>query len=119
MIDKDTFIEMLETATENDEIVSAIEGAYNITLPEQARRMVSLSDAPQFTEDWRTVSFEELLNSTEYLKYGFVDKGLLPVVDVSDNDYIVFNSKSEMWEKYNIIDELSFDEAEDIKELLQ
>ena len=118
MIDRDAFIELLDAVIENDEAVNAVEEAYKITLSDQARKMVSLSADPQFTEDWRSLSFDEIMNSTKCLKYDFLDKHLLPMVDVSDNDFIVFNPESEVWEKYNIIDELSFDEAEDIKELL-
>lgn len=38
----------------------------------------------------------------------FKDKGIIPLVDCGENDFIVYHFKAKIWSKFNIIDETVF-----------
>ena len=44
---------------------------------------------------------------------------MIPLIDCSDNDFIVYHFDSKTWSKFNIIDECVFKEKESLDELLK
>lgn len=45
--------------------------------------------------------------------------GIIPLIDVSDNDFIVYICDKNAFEMYNIVDELLFNEDYDVTEIIK
>ena len=54
-----------------------------------------------------------------YLHVEFKKKGLLPVADCRENDFILYDFINGMWAKFNIVDEIIFKERLSLEELLK
>lgn len=117
---KEEFLSKVTTASESNETVIKIETMYgNISLPEVVKKIISLSeDSIFFEEDKRLLSKKEILEASKDLHVDFVKKGLIPLIDALDNDFISFSIISKKWCFYNIIEDCIFSEASDIAELL-
>ena len=61
-----------------------------------------------FDDDWRTLSVNEILDASKDLHVDFEKQLLLPIVDVGDNDFIVYHAEDGTWSKFNIIEGCHF-----------
>lgn len=103
----------------NEEIVKQIEKEYNTKLPKVAKALISASNSTIFFEDGkRILSIGEITDAEKDLHVNFKSKGLIPIIDCSDNDFIVYDFLNKRWAKFNIIDEILFKIKNNIDELL-
>ncbi|WKZ31090.1 MAG: hypothetical protein QY318_04610 [Candidatus Dojkabacteria bacterium] len=66
----------------------------------------------------RKLSSDMILKATEEMNSDFIGNHVLPIFDCSDNDYLGYDYSSKLWCMYNIVDDVSFNEHEDILDLL-
>lgn len=101
------------------EVASKVESVYGRSLPEEIKKMVSYSeDSIFFDDDYRTLSISEIIDAETDLHIDFAKRGLIPVIDCGENDFIVFNFESESWSKFNIVDESAFKKRDSLSDLL-
>ena len=87
--------------------------------PDFVLRLISNCQDTLFLDDGkRVLSFTEILNAETELHVDFSDKGLLPLVDCGDNDFIVYSFKEKNWALFNIVDEVLFHKADSIESLI-
>lgn len=65
----------------------------------------------------RTLSIREVLNAEENLRTPFKTEGIIPIVEMGDNDYTVYCFKDMTWRMYNILDKSLFMESKEFKDL--
>ena len=76
-----------------------------------------VSDKPiLFKENCRLISKREIENFGK--EYQCKIDGLIPLIDVSDNDFIVYICNKNTFGMYNIVDELLFNEDYDVTEII-
>ena len=108
-------------ATINMDIVEAVECLYRVKLSDELKRIISLHNEVTFYNDrdiLRGLSNVETLNATENLEVDFVGKSILPLFDIGDNDFIVFDFSEDCWYLFNIVDEIKFKKATSILDYL-
>lgn len=99
--------------------VSEIEKIYKREIPDTIKQMISQSEESVFfDDDWRTLSLSEIAEADTDLHTAFVEKGMIPVIDCSENDFIVYHFADAIWSKYNIIEECTFKKKSSLEELL-
>lgn len=98
--------------------VKQIEELYECTVSEEVKRIISNCDKTIFLDDdYRVLSFEEILEAPETLCELFVENKMIPLFDCMDNDFIVYKADSHKWLMFNTEDEMDFDEAEYLADL--
>ena len=113
---KDT-ISTLSNVQIDDVFVAQLDKMYGVSLPDEVRKIVSISTETVFYDDFsllRGLSHAEILSASSDMSVDFIGKHLLPLFDVGDNDYIVFATAEKTWYRFNIVDEVEFDKAENL-----
>ena len=101
-----------------DAKVAEIKKVYNKELPDIIKQIVSYSEESVFFDnEWRTLSFSEIVEAEKDLHVDFVKLGIIPVIDCGENDFIVYHFDDGVWSKFNIIDECSFKKKEELSGL--
>lgn len=118
-MDKKEYFQHLAKAEINHEKVQRVYSVYKMDLPETVRKIVSNSDETVFFDnDIRILSMEEIMNADRDLHVNFVERGMIPIADCGENDFIVYHSADRMWSKFNIIDEIAFRKKNSVEELI-
>ena len=100
--------------------VSKIEAVYNHKLPDEVAKIISSPSSISFSNDqYRILSYDEILNASNELKIDFNKYNIIPIIDCSDNDFIVYNFKTNSWSKFNISDETLFKQNKSLNELIK
>ena len=60
----------------------------------------------------------EIINATADLEVDFVAHALLPIFDIGDNDFVVFDFSENCWCLFNIVDEIKFRKTKDLINVL-
>ena len=81
-------------------------------------RMVEMNNTEFLDNGYRVLDYEEIIDADDDLHVDFSSKGLLPLFDCSDNDFIVYDVNNNEWLKFNIVDEVKFRENSELEELL-
>ena len=103
----------------NATAVSKVEATYGYELPEEIKQIVSYSaESIFFDDDYRALSFSEIMDATNDLHIDFVKCACIPVIDCGENDFIVYHFDTKTWTKFNIIDESVFKKRNSLFELL-
>lgn len=98
--------------------VKQIEELYECTVSEEVKRIISNCDKTIFLDDdYRVLSFEEILEAPETLCELFVENKMIPLFDCMDNDFIVYKADTQKWLMFSTEDEIDFDEAECLADL--
>jgi len=100
--------------------VSQVESVYPCKLPEFVKHILCIPDDGINYEEsvlLRKLSNDMILEATEEMNSDFIGNHLLPLFDYGDNDYICYGYSSQLWCMYNIVDDISFNEHEDILDL--
>ena len=92
---------------------------YADDLPEIILKIMTNVDETVFLDDSRVLSYNEVVNAEKDLHVSFKDKGIIPLVDCYDNDFIVYHFKDKIWSKFNIVDETVFKKKDSLEELLK
>ena len=117
---KKEYINRLKSISFDIEKVSKIEKLYGFKLPAQAKSILSTNEEAEFFDDGtRILSYQEVVDAEHDLHVDFNALGIIPIADCGDNDFIVFNSKENIWSKFNIVDETEFKKKATLEELLK
>lgn len=116
------FLASLNATAIDAAVVDRVETTYSATLPEQLKQIVSVAkgghffDGPRFC---RLLSLEEIVSAEQELHVAFKAKGLLPLLDTGDNNFVVFNFRSNSWSKFNIVDETLYGSKPNLDAMLR
>ena len=113
--------ELLDKLTQTEPsptFLSQAEKCYGPIRDPEVKRLLSLQKDALFFDDCRLLSHDEILHASEQLHVDFPEKGILPLIDCGDNDFIVFHLKTGRWSRFNIVDESTFMERDFFKALL-
>lgn len=114
------YLECVSQKKIEEKKVLDIQKVYGAELPDLIKKIISNSDEPVFFDDGvRILSFKEILNAEKDLHVDFQSKGIIPIADCGENDFIVYHFKEAFWSKFNIIDEISFKKVKGVGELLK
>lgn len=117
---KDTLSRLAVLPIDNS-FVSKVEALYKTSIPDIVKSVLSISKETTFYDDFsllRVLSNDEILNASSDMAVDFLGKHILPVIDVGDNDYIVYDLEEKCWYKFNIVDEIKFSKAISLSEYL-
>lgn len=98
---------------------SEIEKMFGIYLEKEPKKIISHIDSEIFFEGQnflKLLSKQEILDCCGDLNVDFINKKIIPVFDLGDNDYIVFSYGDNWWYKFNIVDEVLFSKHKSIIE---
>jgi hypothetical protein len=99
------------------EIISEIEALYKITLSTEIKKVISLNKDGVSYDDkskFDGLSAKAILNAYNDLYVDFVGLQLLPLFDIGDSEYIVFNLKKRRYAIYDISDDDEYSEESDL-----
>lgn len=103
------YLASIEKCNINVAKVEKIKKVYKNELPGIVKQMISFYEESVFFDDeWRTLSFSEIVEAEQDLHVDFVKLGMIPVVDCGENDFIVYHFGDGIWSKFNIIEECVF-----------
>lgn len=120
-MNRQEFLLALNNVIPSTNIVLKIKQIYECTVPSEVEKVISFNTAGAFLEGktfCRLLCFNEISKASEELHVNFKQHGLIPFFDIEDNNFIVFNFKSLHWEKFNIVDEVSYEEKKNLKDIL-
>ena len=116
---KAEYIERVRNSKVSPKRIKIINKAYETEINDIVAQIVSLADKVDFfDEERRALSFQEIANPKEQMKYDFVSKGLIPLIDAYDNTYVVYMISEKKWAKYNIVDQVLFKKREKLESVL-
>ncbi len=118
---KQEFILALSNVVPSIELVSKIKQVYECTIPNEVEKIISFNADGTFLDGGafcRLLCFDEILKASEELHVNFKQYGIIPFFDIEDNNFIVFNFKKMIWEKFNIVDETSYGAKKSLSEIL-
>lgn len=116
------YIKELQDNTKTEDIlkISSVENIYGKINSELVKKIISSSDQTKFFDNnIRSLSFEEIIEAEKDLHTDFTKKHLLPLFDLGDNDFIVYQLSSNTWADFNITDEIMFNTTTLLNNLLQ
>ena len=113
----DEFIMKTEQTVINSEIVKNIEEKYDTILDDFVSKLVSVDKGSIFVENnVRRLSLYEILNSDDEYGTKFTSEHIIPLFDLSDNDFLGYDYLEKDWKIYNIIDKSIFDTKPQLKD---
>ena len=114
------YLSSLANVTYDKDKIDVIESLYTKDLTEIILKMISNADEPIFLDDdSRILSYSEIVDAEKDLHVKFKEKGIIPLVDCGDNDFIVYQFNNRKFSKFNIVDETIFKEKQSIEEILK
>lgn len=117
---KNEYLNSLEFVAIDAKKIEKIQRTYSVDLPEVIRKMITVANKPLFFDDGtRMLSFEEIVDAEKDLHVAFKEKGIIPLVDCGENDFIVYHFRDRIWSKFNIVDETVFKKKNKLEELLK
>ena len=116
---KEEFLKRMYDTEINASFVQKIETKYACNLPNDVKKILSVSKEQLFfDEERRLLSSNEIENASEQLHVDFQKLGLLPIIDAYENDFISFNYKKKNWCYFNVNDNSIFTENKTKEALL-
>ena len=116
---KKGFLDKITSLAIDEDKLLKIFDIYSDQLPEVLCKIISNIDEAVFFDDGtRILSYSEILDAEKDLHIKFKAKGLIPISDYGDNDFIVYDFKNKIWAKFNIVDETLFKKRASLEELL-
>lgn len=112
-MDRKDFLESLAKVVVDNELVSNIQKVYGVVFPEEVQQLVSFDRHGAFVDGdkfCRLLAFDEIVNAKEELHVDFVQHAIVPLFDIGDNNFVVFNFRKGCWNKFNIVDEIIYGE---------
>ena len=97
--------------------ISEIETLYKATLPAEVKKIISLNQNGVSYDDksvFNGLSANAILNAYNDLYVDFVDLQLVPLFDIGDSEYIVYNLKKRCYAIYDISDDDEYSEETDL-----
>ncbi len=113
------FINQLANYSIDKQKVKSIEDKYDTNLPILIKQLISHCDDPIFLDDYRVLSFSEIIEPENWVGIDFNKLEIIPLIDCGNNDFIVFHFNTAKWSLFNIVDKCSFLEKDTIDELIE
>ena len=111
----------LSNVTVDNSFVSNLEKEYASSLPDKVKLIVSINEETVFYEDFpllRSLSHAEITDASSDMAVDFIGKKILPLFDMGDNDYIVYDITEKVWCMFNIVDDVKFGSCKELIDLL-
>ena len=106
----------------NEASLTAIFQNFTSKLPIAVKKILSIAPNGDFLDGGsfcRIMATDEIANASQELHVDFAKRSYLPIFDTGDNDFIVFDYKNNQWAKFNIVDEINFNNTDDLSALLK
>ena len=117
-ISKTTYLKDIENVEINDRNVSKIKAVYG-EIPLIVQKIISYSSSSVFLDNGcKQLSISEIIDADKDLGVDFSKLKMIPLFDCGENDFIVYNLKSNSWSKYNTNDNSVFKKSSSLKDLL-
>ena len=114
------YFEELEKAEINKDRVDKLKQIYGCDIPEIVQRIASYDMDDYFIdEEIRVLSFNGIIFIDEDLDTRFQDARLIPLMDLMDGDYAVYNCVTSKWNMCNAYEGVLFNEQDSLENLLQ
>jgi len=118
-MNKQDFLKQIKDASKCQEKIESVSNNYKADLEETLENLISQTDEIGFIEDdIRLLAFSEICNPKELLGYDFILEGLIPIFDIFDNTYVVYEVERKKWARFNISDEILYKENDCIENVL-
>lgn len=117
----ENFYEKLIHVKINSYIVDKVQTKYQCNLNDYIKKSISLYPNGEFFESddiLRLLSVDEIMSAKEELHVDFINKKIIPMFDIGENNFIVYNYSTMKWGKFNIIDEIFYNENELIEKII-
>jgi len=101
--------------------ISEIETLYQTKLPKELQRVISLNiDGVSYDDKsvFNGLSAKAILKAYDDLYIDFVGLNLVPLFDIGDNDYIVYDLKKKCYALYDISEDDEHSEESDLSKYL-
>lgn len=116
---KNDYLEQLNSKSIDKEIVEKAQEIYGNIFPEIIQKIISSGVESEFLDDdIRILSTDEIMEAEQDLHVDFKEKGLIPIADRGDNDFVVYSFEAKSWSVLNITDETQFKITSDLRDLL-
>jgi len=109
----------LDKVVIDKEAVSKIEALYKTKFSSELQKVISLNKDGVSYDDksvFNGLSANAILNAYNDLYIDFVSLNLVPLFDIGDSEYIVYNLKKRSYALYDISDDDEYREASDLLE---
>lgn len=114
------YLEQIEKKAVDDSKVQKVEAVYGDVLPELIRIIISNNNEPEFFDNGvRILAYNEIIDAEKDLHVDFKKKGIIPVADCGENNFVVYHFAEKIWSKFNIIDETVFKKKDCLEVLLK
>jgi putative inositol monophosphatase len=119
-MEKREYLDKVEQAAINSDKVEKVTKLYGAEMPDIIQRILSSAEEAVFFDDGvRILSYDEIVDAEKDLHIEFARKGIIPIADCGENDFIVYHFRDDIWSKFNIVDESVFKKKKSIEELLK
>ena len=118
---KSEFVAASQTAVPNTSLVEVIRRKYSLSIPESIGKILSVLPQGGFLEGddfCRVMSSAEIASANENLHTDFASKQLLPIIDLGDNIFVVFDGNRQEFGRFSLNDELLYRHSEKLNEIL-
>lgn len=113
------YMKKVNAAKIDDDLVAKIAKVYNTKLPELVEKLITVSGTGEFVARYRFLSYSDIYYAEEDLGISLRKKKIVPIADCGDNDFLVFNAADNVWQMYNIVDEVGFSKTRELTDLLK
>jgi len=115
---RNEFLDSLCEANITNEIKIKIDNVYGEVPDIILKILSSFPKVELFDEnESRTLSLLEILNAEDDYGVPFQSRKFVPIVELRDNDLIVYDGNEKKWALYNVADESVFNRRETFEEL--
>lgn len=106
-------------ATEVDsDVANTLFKTYGPNIPAIVKQVATLFKTGGFVGGYRFLSLDEIEYAEDDLHVNFKKRNIIPLVDCGDNDFIVFDYRSEKWMVFNIVEMVAFKMKPALEDLL-
>ena len=113
------YLDALEAVEINKERVDKLIEIYGNEIPTIVQKIASFDMEDYFLGDEiRILSFDGIIYADDDLNARFKDARLIPLADLMDGDYAVYNCVTGKWNMCNAYEGILFDEQDSLEKLL-
>lgn len=106
-------------ATEVDsDVANTLSKVYGPNIPAIVEQIVTLFKTGGFAGGYRFLSLDEIEFAEDDLHVNFKKRNIIPLIDCSDNDFIVYDYRSGKWMVFNIVEMVAFKKKPVLEDLL-
>lgn len=109
---------LLSFVSESGKSISEIEKIYSCELDDDIKEVLNRKYESKKFKTLRRVSINEIKDSEKDLGIDFISNKIIPIFDVGDNDFIIYEISSKSFALFNITDSTTFKKRKNIKDIL-